>query len=108
MKQIIRSVTVGLLMTLVASAALANGPQPRKDYDNASFYQPELNASVAWMAQAHNTTVDAIEAEYSFFWQFPINFEPASLVIHFYGQSDSCAVLADDVNNIQGQCAAAE
>ena len=102
MKQII----AGLILTVLASAAFANGIQARKDYDNAGYYQPELNESVSWMAQAHNTTVDAIKAEYSFFWQFPINFEPASLVIHFYGQSDSCAVLADDVNNIQGQCAA--
>jgi len=104
MKQMI----VGLMMTVMASAALAGAPQPRKDYDNAGYYQPELNASVEWMAQAHNTTVDAIKAAYSFYWQFPINFEPASMVIHFYGQNDSCAVVADDVNNISGQCYSAE
>jgi hypothetical protein len=107
---------ITLTVMLAGSLAFADGGscfQQRKDYDNAGAYQTELNAAVQWMAAYHNSvlpeaggssTADLIKQTYSFCWQFPINFQPQSLLIHFYSAADTCVVNADDLNNIQGQC----
>jgi hypothetical protein len=92
-------------MIIFGQLALAAGPQPRHDYDNAGFYQPELDASVRWMAKGHALSIEETKAQYTFYWQFPVNYIPQqSMVISFYGPHDNCRVVADDLRNIQGQC----
>lgn len=90
---------------IFGSLAFAGGPQqPTHDYEGIGYYQPELDASVRWMAAQHHVSADSIKSAYSYYFDFKINFEPQSLVFYFYGPQDTCAVNADDVNNIQGRC----
>jgi hypothetical protein len=101
MKSII-VLAVGLIIGIMAFAY--NPQQPSTDYNNGGAYQAELDASIAWVAAQHGISVEQAKAEYSYFWQFKISYEPQSLIISFFGSRDTCQVNADNIQALQGQC----